>query len=94
MDFNLHELLQSPPATGSDMPTQDASPARQTMPLSLRLKPRSERDSQCVQECCRIISDLEAYITADLKSFNILLSIIRKALKDLNYPDCMSTRVS
>jgi hypothetical protein len=81
MDFNLHELLQSPPAPRADMPTQDAPPARQSMPLSLGLKSRSEQDSQCVQECCRIISDLEAYIMADLKSFKILLSIIRKALK-------------
>lgn len=81
MDFNLHDLLQSPPTTGNEMPTQDAPSARQVMPLSLGLKPRSEQDSQCVQECCRIISDLEAYIMADLKSFKILLGIIRKALK-------------
>lgn len=56
----------------------------QPMPLSLGLRPRNEVDSQCCIDCCHIISDLEGYIMAELKTFKILLGIIRKALETLS----------
>ncbi|KAH8722613.1 hypothetical protein GQ44DRAFT_354941 [Phaeosphaeriaceae sp. PMI808] len=85
MDFSMQDLLETPPSSvntveGPDAPTGSRS---QTMPLSLGLRPRNEQDSQCILECCYIISDLENYIMSDLKAFRILLGIVRKALASL-----------
>jgi len=81
MDFSLNDLLQSPSVI--EEPVSSSSSTRQPMPLSLGLRPRNEQDSQCILECVRIITDVENYIMAELKSFKILLSIIRKALNSL-----------
>jgi len=81
MDFSLNDLLQSPSVI--EEPVSSSSSTRQPMPLSLGLRPRNEQDSQCILECVRIITDVENYIMAELKSFKILLSIIREALNSL-----------
>jgi hypothetical protein len=78
IDFNLNELLQSPPST--EELSESTSAVQPTMPLSLGLRPRNDQDSQCILECSKIITDLENYIMADLKAFKLLISIIKKAL--------------
>jgi len=45
---------------------------------------KDEADSQCVVQCCHLISDLESYIIADMEAFQILLGIVRKANERLN----------
>jgi hypothetical protein len=81
MDFSITELLRTPSAV--EEPIRKDAGAHQSMPLSLGFRPRNEHDSQCILECVRIISDVENYIMAALKSFKILLGIIRKALNSL-----------
>lgn len=81
MDFSLNDLLRTPSVV--EEPATSTSSGRQAMPLSLGLRPRNEQDSQCILESVRIITDVENYIMAELKSFKILLSIIRRALNSL-----------
>ncbi|RMZ66219.1 hypothetical protein GMOD_00005302 [Pyrenophora seminiperda CCB06] len=81
MDFSLNDLLRTPSVV--EEPVLNNSTTRPPMPLSLGLRPRNEQDSQCILECVRIITDVENYIMAELKSFKILLNITRKALNSL-----------
>lgn len=87
-----HTAATSMAEGGPSGPDASAGPAdatfaraQQMMPMSLGLRPRNEVDSQCCIECCQVISDLESYIMAELRTFKILLSIIRKALEKLGH---------
>lgn len=89
LDGNFEQFMMqdhSPPSAKETSVQQPAEWDQSTppMPLSLGLRPRNEVDSQCCIDCCHIISDLEGYIMAELKTFKILLGIIRKALETLS----------
>jgi hypothetical protein len=84
IDFNLETLLQPFPASP---PTQQTEPRRLQTPTA-RPPPnpiphpqRDLSDSQFVIDCTQIVGDLENYIAADLKSFKIVLGLVKRALE-------------
>ncbi|RYP47129.1 hypothetical protein DL768_006772 [Monosporascus sp. mg162] len=79
-DFSMSQHPGSP----SIEQVEGLSPTPQ-VPMSLGLRPRNEIDSQCCLECCQIINDLENYIMAELRSFKIILGIVRKALEKVRH---------
>ncbi|KAF2677296.1 hypothetical protein K458DRAFT_163578 [Lentithecium fluviatile CBS 122367] len=85
MDFNLDTLLQPFPASPPTQPTESRpmqSPISQPQTSSFTPhRPRDRSDSQFVIDCTQIVSDLENYIVADLKSFKIVLGLVKRALE-------------
>lgn len=45
----------------------------------------SEIDSECCQECCKMILDLEAYIGSNITAFKIVIKLIQHTLDSLVY---------
>lgn len=86
ISMDMGDLLMSQQHQGSPgiEELEDLTPSPQVL-MSLGLRPRNEVDSQCSLECCQIISDLENYIMAELKAFNIILGIVKKALAKLTH---------
>ena len=83
MEFNLDSLLGpfSPPSStpsAEPRPTQ-TSAAQGSDPVPH--PPRDRTDSQFVIDCTQILSDLENYIVADLKSFKVVLGLVKCALE-------------
>lgn len=66
-------------STSTHNPNPDPNPS--PAPTSQRMK--NSTDSQFVIDCTQIISDLENYIVADLKSFKIVLGLVKRALEKL-----------
>ncbi|KAF2276643.1 uncharacterized protein EI97DRAFT_432887 [Westerdykella ornata] len=85
IDFNLDHLLQPfPPSPPLSQPAPDRDRQQNPRVQSQSARPsKNPSDSQFVIDCTQIISDLENYIVADLKSFKIVLGLIKRALEKL-----------
>lgn len=86
LDFEVEEPLTPAGSSTAVAPAAAEIPStqetHQNLPRQAR-KQRSDIDSACVLQSCRLISDLENYIAADVKAFQILLDIVRKAIRGL-----------
>ncbi|KAF2204310.1 hypothetical protein GQ43DRAFT_460840 [Delitschia confertaspora ATCC 74209] len=90
MGFNLDELLMSTTPLNSPHQTQSASLNQTSDSLGIfknsvtqDQQQKNAIDSECVVECCQMISDLESYIVADLRAFKIILGIVREGFAKL-----------
>ncbi|KAI1653956.1 hypothetical protein F4813DRAFT_372600 [Daldinia decipiens] len=82
LEGSLEEFLM---AQGS-LPSSSAEQVQQVVPLthrpaSVEIRHQKQLDSQCCVECCKIISELESYIAAELKVLKIVLVILRGTLE-------------
>ncbi|KAI3316475.1 hypothetical protein HD806DRAFT_445392 [Xylariaceae sp. AK1471] len=71
------------PLTSIEPVSQTQQPHSGHTPLSLGLRPRSERDSRCFLECCEMMSQLENYIVDELRTPKLILSILKVVLERL-----------
>lgn len=86
IDFSLDNFLQPFPGSPAQPPpvSRQRLPSVYPMPTSNgHSRSKSQNDSQFVIDCTQIISDLENYIVADLKSFKIVLGLVKRALEKL-----------
>ncbi|KAI0508618.1 hypothetical protein F5B22DRAFT_395740 [Xylaria bambusicola] len=63
------------------LPEETADTLRvEILPICLGLRPRNETDSQCLLECCHMLSDLENVIVDEVKGSKIILGMVKQAL--------------
>ncbi|KAI2768404.1 hypothetical protein F4815DRAFT_58649 [Daldinia loculata] len=82
VEGSLEEFLMAQPpmpSSSTEQVQQIAPPTHR--PTSFEIPHQRQLDSQCCVECCKIISELESYIVADLKVLNIVLAILRGTLE-------------
>jgi hypothetical protein len=75
MEFSFESLMHNFPTPASETV---ATPAATTIQQD---RVHSNNNSHIVFDCTQVISDLESYIVADLKSFKIVLSLVKRALE-------------
>lgn len=83
IDPSLENFLLEFPVPQDSFESTDTAYRGAFTPPSTELRPRTEADSQCCVDCCHIIADLETYIMSDLRSFKIILGIVRTVLQKL-----------
>jgi hypothetical protein len=80
MDFDMEEMLHYPTGGSAEFdflsPPWDESTENDTKRLA-------ELDSQCVLVCCQVATELESCKVANVKSLQIVLGIVKKAIEQL-----------
>jgi hypothetical protein len=85
LEFDMDSLLQPFP-TSSATPSGESRRTQTSAAQELDYvphPPRDRSDSQFVVDCTQIVSDLENYIVADLKSFKVVLGLVKRALEQV-----------
>jgi len=80
LDFNLDDFLGYPMDPSSeDMALQSARTSAEENAQKKRLI-----DYQCIVSCCEIVMELEGYVNENVRSLQIVLGVVKKAMEKVN----------